>query len=66
MFDPDSDNDDCNDIMKQILQVYQTLKEMMITTVSTGEQTFDNGKINDRGLVKVHFDVDMMLIQKRF
>ena len=58
MFDPDSDNDDCNDVIEADFTSLSNFEgdDDNDGIYGTGEQTFDNGKINDRGLVKVHFD----------
>ena len=58
MFDSDSDNDDCNDITEADFTSLSNFEGDNDNDgiYGSGEQTFDNGKINDRGLVKVHFD----------
>ena len=58
MFDPDSDDDDCNDIIEADFTSLSNFEgdDDNDGIYGSGEQTFDNGKINDRGLVKVHFD----------
>jgi len=58
MFDLDSDNDDCNDVIEADFTSLSNFQgdDDNDGIYGSGEQTFDNGKINDRGLVKVHFD----------
>ena len=58
MFDLDSDNDGCDDIIEAdftALENYQGDPDND-GIYGTGAQTFDNGLVDDRGRIKMHFD----------
>ncbi len=60
MFDLDSDNDGCDDIIEAdftALENYQGDPDND-GIYGDGTQTFDNGLVNSRGLIKVHNDAD--------
>ena len=60
MFDLDSDNDECDDIIEAdftALENYQGDPDND-GIYGDGTQTFDNGLVNSRGLIKVHNDAD--------
>ena len=58
MFEKDSDNDGCDDIIEAdftALENYQGDPDND-GIYGTGVQTFDNGLVDDRGRIKMHFD----------
>ncbi len=60
MFEIDSDNDGCDDIIEAdftALENYQGDPDND-GIYGDGTQTFDNGLVNSRGLIKVHNDAD--------
>ena len=58
MFDPDSDNDNCNDIIEADFTSLSNFQGDADNDgiYGNGEQTFDNGKIDERGLIIIHND----------
>ena len=60
MFERDSDNDGCDDIIEadfSSLENYQGDPDGD-GVYGTGSQTFDNGNVTERGLIKVHNDAN--------
>ncbi len=58
MFERDSDNDGCDDVIEAdftALENYQGDPDND-GIYGTGAQTFDNGLVDDRGRIKMHFD----------
>ena len=60
MFEIDSDNDGCNDIIEADFTALENYQGDLDNDgiYGDGTQTFDNGLVNSRGLIKVHNDAD--------